>query len=197
MKPRAQSFKDCLPFHSSISFHPYFSSIPLSCASFGKLISSGRRWKFCTKLAKLFNPPQAPQRRLPSHLYAFTVFDLFAQNLNGKTAVAPGPAPQKWKGGASCLPWKCGFVAYLLTFPLFFGSQRPTPDSIVISGCGTRGHCLPNLIDCLISLIDSHSRTNFELIKLKCCSVTQWLPFLCHFEGLIARLSWPTKKVYW
>jgi len=127
MKPRAQSFKDCLPFPSSISFHPYFSSIPLSCASFGKLISSGRRWKFCTKLAKLFNPPQAPQRRLPSHLYAFTVFDLFAQNLNGKTAGAPGPVPPKIKRGRFLFALEVRFCCLPFNFSSFFG--HPTPNA--------------------------------------------------------------------
>lgn len=104
--------------------------------------------------------------------------------------MAKPPPPPSWlqksrTSSASCLPWECGFVAYLLTFPLFCcTTSHARPNSIRLkylvhtprkeSFGARRGHCLLNLIDCLISLIDSHSRTNFELIKLKCCSVTQW-----------------------
>lgn len=160
-----------------------------TCGKFGKLISSGGRQNFAPNLRNFLTrrKHRKQRRRLRSHLYAFTVFRPVCTKFKWQStpqlappAALPIPPPPAHRhrhrrihctASVSCLPLLCALVAYLSKYIFFLWCAAHC-----IETCGPLGNplgwvgcsCLHNLIDCLISLIDSRiPQTSFDLIKFR------------------------------
>lgn len=164
-----------------------------TCGKFGKLISSGGLQNFGPNLQNFLTrrKHRKQRRRQRSHLYAFTVFRPVCTKFKWQSMTPRPPLSFPTVRPLHCFRFLFAFARFgCLPFnsPSFFSlllfacccahsieTCGPLSNPLHGEGC-RRGWglglvcglaCLRNLIDCLISLIDSRiPRTNFDLIKL-------------------------------